>query len=179
MFILQSEQVNYCTLSHQVANKTIQMPGLEYQRKLYVKGETYDQRDRQIAIQQARQCLLDMKGQATLLIEAGDTFTLWHQDKAAKKVTTPWTVDLKQVVSAMRNVGGIQIKDRQFRLKTYQRCFVGSEATDWLVANLKIAREEAVQIGQRLIKENWVHHVLDEQAFQDEYFFYRFRWDEQ
>ncbi|MGF1523840.1 MAG: hypothetical protein ACFBSF_16100 [Leptolyngbyaceae cyanobacterium] len=179
MFILQSEHVNYCTLSHQVANKTIQMPGLEYQRQLYVKGETYGQKDRPVALQQARQKLLELKGQATLLVEAGDTITIWYQDKAAQKANALWTVDLRQLVADMRNVGGIQIKDRQFRLKTYRQCFVGGEATDWLVSHLKIAREEAVQIGQRLIKENWIHHVVDEQTFQDEYFFYRFRWDEQ
>ncbi|MEM9002060.1 MAG: mechanosensitive ion channel protein [Cyanobacteria bacterium P01_F01_bin.86] len=179
MFILQSEHVKYCTLSNQVANKTMQMPGLEYQRKLYVKGETYEQKDRHNAIQQARQKLLDLKGQATLLVEAGDTITLWHQDKVAQKVNALWTVDLKKLVADMRNVGGIQIKERLFRLKTYRQCFVGSEAVDWLVCHLEISREEAVQIGQRLIQENWIHHVLDEQTFQDEYFFYRFRWDEQ
>ena len=79
----------------------------------------------------------------------------------------------------MRNVGGIHIKDRIFRLKTYRQCFIGSEAVDWLVSYLKSSREEAVQVGQCLVSENWIHHVLDEQMFQNQYFFYRFRWDEQ
>ena len=179
MFILQPEQVNYCALNNYVAGKMIQMPGLEYQRKLYVKGETYDQKDRQTALQQARQKLLDRKGQSTLIVEAGETLSLWYQDKLAQKVNTIWTVDLEPLVAAMRNVGGIHIKDRTFRLKTYRQCFVGSEAVDWLVSYLKSSREEAVQIGQRLINEKWIHHVLDEQTFQDQYFFYRFRWDEQ
>ena len=76
MFILQSEQVDYCTLSNRIAGKTIQMPGLEYQRKLYVKGETYDKKDRKIALQQARHKLLELKGQSTLLLEAGETLSL-------------------------------------------------------------------------------------------------------
>ncbi|MEM8805250.1 MAG: mechanosensitive ion channel protein [Cyanobacteria bacterium P01_G01_bin.38] len=179
MFILKAEEVDYCTLSKQAADVTTQVPGLEYQHKLYVKGETYDPKDRQIALQQARQKLLEMKGQATLLIEEDETITLWYQDKTVQKVNLLLTVDLKQLVAAMRTVGGIQIKDRQFRLKSYHQCFVGSEAVDWLVADLDISRQAAVRIGQRLIDEGWIHHVLDQQVFQDEYFFYRFRWDEQ
>ncbi|MEO1350093.1 MAG: mechanosensitive ion channel protein [Cyanobacteria bacterium J06635_15] len=178
MFILQSEQVNYCTLNRHAADTTLQIPGLEYQHKFYVKGETYNREDRQTAIQQARQKLLDMKGQATVLVEECETITLWYHDKTVRKVNSLVALDLKQLVAAMRNVGGIQIKDRQFHLKTYRRCFVGSEAVDWLVSYLSISRKEAVQLGQRLIDENWIHHVLDDQAFQDEYFFYRFRWDE-
>ncbi|MEM9163758.1 MAG: mechanosensitive ion channel protein [Cyanobacteria bacterium P01_F01_bin.4] len=179
MFILKAEEVDYCTLSRQAADPTTQVPGLEYQHKLYVKGETYDPKDRQIALHQARQKLLDMKGQATLLIEEDETITLWYQDKRVQKVNSLLTLDLKQLVAAMRTVGGIRIKDRQFWLKTYQKCFIGNEAVDWLVADLNISRREAMQIGQRLIDEGWVHHVLDQQVFQDEYFFYRFRWDEQ
>lgn len=174
MFILQSEHVNYCLLSRQADNAAAQLPGLEYQHRLYVKGATYDQKERQLALQHARQKLLDLKGQATLLVEEEETITLWHQDKTVQKVNSLVTLDLKALVAAMRTVGGIQIKDRPFRLKTYQKCFVGSEAVDWLVAELNISRKEVVQIGQRLIDEGWIHHVLDQQVFQDEYFFYRF-----
>ncbi|MDV3350675.1 hypothetical protein QGP82_18345 [Leptothoe sp. LEGE 181152] len=178
MFILQAEQVDFCTLNSRIGNQIVQIPGLEYQRKLYIKGETYEQQDRSTAIQKARQKVLELKGQPMILVEEYDTITLWYHDKTVEKVSPLLTLDLQELVAAMRNVGGIHIKERQFHLKSYPQCFVGSEAVDWLVAHLKISRPDAVTVGQRLINENWIHHVLDEQAFQDGYFFYRFRWDE-
>ncbi|NEQ49280.1 MAG: mechanosensitive ion channel protein [Leptolyngbya sp. SIO3F4] len=179
MFILQSEQVDFCTLNSRIGEQTVQRPGIEYQRKLYTKGEIYDLQHRQAAIQKAKQKVLELKGQPMILVEDSGNITLWYHDKTAEKVSPLLTLDLEKLVAAMRNVGGIQIKERQFHLKTYHQCFVGNEAVDWLTYHLKISREDAVRIGQRLIDENWIHHVLDEQAFQDGYFFYRFRWDEQ
>lgn len=179
MFILQSEQADFCTLSSRVGNQTIQIPGLEYQRKLYIKGEIYDEQHKQTAIQKAREKVVERKGQPIILVEDSGTITLWYYDKTVKKVNPLLTIDSKSLVAAMRNVGGVQIKARQFHLKTYHQCFVGSEAVDWLVSYLSISRQDAVKIGQRLINERWIHHVLDEQAFQDGYFFYRFHWDEQ
>ena len=60
------------------------------------------------------------------------------------------------------------------KLKLYPNCFVGNEAVSWLSDRLKISREEAIEVGQRLIDENWIHHVTHEQPFQDGNFFYRF-----
>ena len=179
MFILTTEQVDFCTLSSRKGKSVVQMPGLEYQRKLYIKGESYDRQHRQTAIKNARQKVLEMKGQPMILVEDSAAITYWYYNKTVEKVSSLLTLDLSALVAAMRNVGGIQIKERQFHLKTYRQCFVGSEAVDWLVSYLKISRQDAVKVGQRLIDENWVHHVLDEQTFQDYHFFYRFRWDEQ
>ena len=179
MFILTTEQVNFCTLSSRDGKNVVQMPGLEYQRKLYIKGESYDQQHRQTAIKKARQKVLEMKGQPMILVEDATAITYWYQNKTVEKVSPLLTLDLSKLVAAMRNVGGVPIKERQFRFKTYRQCFVGSDAVDWLVSYLKISRQDAVTVGQRLIDENWIHHVLDEQTFQDCYFFYRFRWDEQ
>lgn len=179
MFILRADQVDHCVISCRMTNAKLRVPGLEYQRKLFAKGETYDQKDRQLAIDAARKALLSNKGQATLLVEEGESLTLWHHNKTAHRVNSLLTVDLKQIVSSMRNVGGVPIKKRQFRLRSYSQCFIGSEAVDWLVSYLKTSRKEAIRIGQCLVDENWIHHVLDEQPFQDTYFFYRFHWDEQ
>lgn len=179
MFIVQSDQVKYCVLSSRMTDSLQPVPGLEYQKKLYIKGTTYDQKNRDFALQEARNKLLENNGNVTLLVDAGETITLWHRDKSAYKVNSALTIDLPKLVTAMRNVGGLSIKERSFRLKSYPQCFVGREAVDWLVSHLEVSRQEAVAIGQRLVKENWIHHVVDEQSFQDDYFFYRFRWDEQ
>ncbi len=179
MFVLSAREVDFCTLTSRRGEQLVQRPGIDYQRKLYSKGKTYKLEDRQTAIQTARQKVLDLKGQSMILVEEGDTISLWYHDKTVEKVNPLLTLDLQELVAAMRNVGGIQIKARLYHLKSYRQCFVGSEAVDWLVSHLKISRQDAVIVGQRLMDENWIHHVVDEQAFQDKYFFYRFRWDEQ
>ena len=70
--------------------------------------------------------------------------------------------------------GGVQIRDRVFRLSRYRNCFVGSEAIDWLCAEMGIGRDQAVRLGQRLISHSMVKHVLDEHDFEDAYKFYHF-----
>ena len=87
-------------------------------------------------------------------------------------------IDLKELVREMRDIGGIKIKDRRYRLTVYPRCFIGSEATTWLVRRFFVAEAEAVKLGQRLIDAKLLHHVTDSHPFEDGYFFYRFYWDE-
>ena len=77
-------------------------------------------------------------------------------------------------VSMSSSNGGVQICDRVFRLSRYAECFVGSEAIDWLCAEMGIARDQALKLGQRLISHGMVKHVLDEHDFEDAYVFYRF-----
>mmetsp|Transcript_27823 Transcript_27823/g.67361 ORF Transcript_27823/g.67361 Transcript_27823/m.67361 type:complete len:1915 (+) Transcript_27823:417-6161(+) len=71
---------------------------------------------------------------------------------------------------------GIQIKDRRYRLKTYRRCFIGSEAVDFLVqASFALSRDDAVDLCQRIMQElHIIEHVTRGHTFKDEYLFYRF-----
>jgi len=72
-------------------------------------------------------------------------------------------------------VSGFEVKDRVYRLKTYKQCFVGSEAVDWMMKNLRCAsRADAVIIGRFLHSANVFRHVADEHTFEDGFFFYRF-----
>ncbi|MDX2169801.1 MAG: mechanosensitive ion channel [Deltaproteobacteria bacterium] len=83
-------------------------------------------------------------------------------------------VDLDALERRMRGPGGISVADRRHRLTTYRRCFVGSEAVDWLSLTYEIGRAEAVRLGQSLLERGVVQHVLNEQPFRDGNFFYRF-----
>jgi predicted ATPase len=73
--------------------------------------------------------------------------------------------------------GGIDVHDRTFRLKTYKKCFVASEAVSYMVQEgLANTRDEAVELGGRLEKElNLWHHVKNDHKFSDAYYFFRFR----
>lgn len=74
---------------------------------------------------------------------------------------------------------GFVVKDRRWRLKTYASCFVASEAVDWMQANLGVSREVAVDIGQRLLQRDLIHHCVSEwRVFKDETLFFRWSTDE-
>jgi EAL domain-containing protein (putative c-di-GMP-specific phosphodiesterase class I) len=69
--------------------------------------------------------------------------------------------------------GGLDIRDRMFRLRNYERCFVGREAVDWIARVQRVSRREAVRIGQRLMALGLMQHVLNEHDFSDADLFYR------
>ena len=50
---------------------------------------------------------------------------------------------------------------------------------EWLVQTQNCTRETAIQLGQSLIDQGVIHHVLDERPFEDGYVFYRFYADEE
>ncbi|NEP00158.1 MAG: mechanosensitive ion channel [Symploca sp. SIO2E9] len=87
-------------------------------------------------------------------------------------------IDLDTLIAQMRGADGVEIKERRYGLKTFHKCFVGSEAVQWFMFTQKATQIAAVQIGQLLIERGIVHHVLDEHSFKNEFLFYRFYVDE-
>ena len=86
-------------------------------------------------------------------------------------------VDSDEIARAIRE--NVEIKDRRFRMQTYEKCFVGSEACDWMVGSgLASDYEQAVLIGNMLLADGVFHHVLKEHDFKNEALFYRFAEDE-
>jgi potassium-dependent mechanosensitive channel len=83
--------------------------------------------------------------------------------------------ELAAVADRMRGAGGVDVRDRRHRLTVFARCFVGSEAVDWLVEREGLSRAEAVIVCQRLLARGVFRHVRDEHDFRDGHFFYRFR----
>ncbi|MDJ0724529.1 MAG: hypothetical protein QNJ38_05400 [Prochloraceae cyanobacterium] len=71
----------------------------------------------------------------------------------------------------------LEIKDRRWRLRIFKKCFVGQEGVNWLYKHLKVTRPEAIKVGQELLKQGHIFHVLKEHDFKDGYFFYRFSMD--
>lgn len=87
-------------------------------------------------------------------------------------------VDLAAVAVKMRGPMGVRVEDRRHLLSLYRRCFVGSEAVDWLTDHAALTRCEAVAVGQRLVDLGCIRHVLAEHGFRDGHYFFRFREDE-
>ncbi|WP_088243305.1 mechanosensitive ion channel protein [Calothrix rhizosoleniae] len=179
MFIVHSRDIEYCSVIKGKESKVIQ--GIDYQNKLFYPGEVYAQENKQIAINKGRKLFLEGKS-LCLLVESENSIRLWHHDKALKKFTNSddivSIVNLPFLVRAMRDIGGVKIMDRQYRLRKYSRCFIGKEAVSWIMDYLKVSELEALSLGQRLMNEKYIHHVTDDHDFKNEYLFYRFHWDD-
>jgi potassium-dependent mechanosensitive channel len=93
-------------------------------------------------------------------------------------VDTARALDVDTLIARMRGPGGLVIQDRRHLLSVYAKCFVGSEAVEWLMRANSVSRDEAIHLGQSLVERGVFHHVLDEHPFRDGNFFYRFYADE-
>ena len=187
MLILEEHQIEPCRVVKRQADGVQTFPGAAFQDKLFRRLKQFSNQGHEDAIQTARQHYLATQGQfLVLVVQEESAVSVWGEDKAlersgainAGKVEFVQKLNLEKLVAQMRNVGGLAIKDRRYGLKSYPRCFVGKEAVDWFRKTFELSEMEAVQLGQRLVKEKWIHHVTDEHEFESAELFYRFYWDE-
>jgi uncharacterized protein (DUF924 family) len=66
----------------------------------------------------------------------------------------------------------VNLADRKYLLKTYERCFVGKDAVD-LVVSHKISRKDATKKLDEVLGAGLIYHVTREHRFEDAKFFYR------
>lgn len=92
-------------------------------------------------------------------------------------VSTPAleAIALDELARQMWSPGGPTVATRTYHGKSYDDCFVGAEAVDWIARRYALSREEALELGQKLINLGLVHHVVDEHPFRDGHYFFRFR----
>jgi Domain found in Dishevelled, Egl-10, and Pleckstrin (DEP) len=182
--LLKSQDVSYCQLVRQFGNTSEIVSGVNYQGNLFVRGNSYPQHQRQIAITEMRRSYLDPEPVvACLLVEDGDIVTIWYEDRYITKIVeNPDEIvkyyNLAQLVEAMRSPQGVKIENRSqsFRLP-YLRCFIGREGVDWISDRLTLDRGRAVTLGQRLINDNWLRNLSSQQPFEDGELFYQFCMD--
>ncbi len=94
---------------------------------------------------------------------------------AGAPATAPALIDAQaqQIWQRMRMPGGLDVRSRMHGLRSYADCFVGTEAVDWLVRNQRLDRQQAVRLGQRLVAQGLMAHVVNEHDFKDQALFYR------
>ncbi|KAL1204723.1 hypothetical protein V5N11_017336 [Cardamine amara subsp. amara] len=68
----------------------------------------------------------------------------------------------------------LPIKDRLMKMKIVKNCFAGGEMVEILTDHLDCGRMKAVEIGKRLAKKHFIHHVFGENEFEDGNHYYRF-----
>lgn len=146
-------------------------------------------------------------GSAALPRRTSVLFEKRRATRAAHSLTltaggTKVTVDVERLVADMAHpAAGVPVRDRKWRLRTYRKCFVGSEAVDWLMNKLKLDgtpprlssahahvrvispvaspiiadRADAVSVGQEIMRLQYFRHVVDDaRTFEDSYLFYAF-----
>ncbi|ETO10409.1 hypothetical protein RFI_26966 [Reticulomyxa filosa] len=69
----------------------------------------------------------------------------------------------------------VEIKDRTYHFKTYKQCFLGTDVVRFFVSSGLVKNaKEAVDLGNMLVKEKYIKHVVDEHDFKNEKLFYEY-----
>ncbi|KAL0296514.1 UNVERIFIED_CONTAM: hypothetical protein Sradi_6703500 [Sesamum radiatum] len=68
----------------------------------------------------------------------------------------------------------VPIQDRIMKMKFVKNCFSGGELVEALIHHLDCGRRKAVEIGKKLARKHFIHHVFGENEFEDGNHFYRF-----
>lgn len=100
-----------------------------------------------------------------VMLNAGEDKT---SETLIRRLTSGSAQDLAAALLASGNIG-----DRRYHLKKFPECLVGREAVGWLSTRYDVSRADAVLLGSALEQSGYLHHVVKEQAFADEDFFYR------
>jgi len=114
---------------------------------------------------------------------AGEPADTDNADQGKPQMPQRISPALQRFVAEMRNpADGILLKDRRYYVSEtqfiiFKKCFVASEAVDWLMNKRGIQeREHAVKILQKLMAAGVIQHVQDKPVFQDDpNFFLRFK----
>jgi hypothetical protein len=84
-------------------------------------------------------------------------------------------LDIKDLANTIQSERGIRMMDRRWHWRLHYNCFTGMELTTWLLNNFRDVdtREEAVELGNELMKEGLFVHVEKRHNFRDGNFFYQ------
>lgn len=201
MLFLDHTQVKYCKI--QSGDQVL--PGLIYNNNLFIREKSFPKEEIEIAIKECREEYLDHVERSqipTLLVKSQNSVGIWMQNNKYKTniVDSPGDsagqdnsqiltsnsepksnsqrISVRQLATEMHSEKGVEIKTRRYKLMLFQRCFLGTEAVDWIVNQVKISREDAIALGQKMLDKGIFQHVTNEHQFKDEPLFYRFNEDE-
>lgn len=85
------------------------------------------------------------------------------------------SIDIKKLAEDLQGEKGIPMLDRRWHWRLHYNCFLGFDLTSWLLSNFKDieTRDEAVDLGNRLMEKGLFIHVQKRHAFRDGNFFYQ------
>ncbi|KAI4123374.1 MAG: hypothetical protein LQ338_005290 [Usnochroma carphineum] len=84
-------------------------------------------------------------------------------------------LNLQTLAQTIQGERGVRMVDRRWHWRLHYSCFIGFELTSWLLQNFRDVdtREEAVELGNDLMKEGLFQHVEQRHNFRDGNYFYQ------
>ena len=84
-------------------------------------------------------------------------------------------VDLQKLAKDIQGEHGIRVMDRRWHLRLYSNCFVGVDLVSWLLKYFKDVqtRDEAVELGNNIMRRGLFEHVQHKHDFRDGNFFFQ------
>ena len=84
-------------------------------------------------------------------------------------------LNLASLAQTIQGDKGVRLMDRRWHWRLHYNCFIGSDLTTWLLMNFKDVdtREEAIDLGNELMKGGLFQHVEKRHNFRDGNFFYQ------
>ncbi len=80
-----------------------------------------------------------------------------------------------ELYEALRNpTTGLSIANRRHRLKTYNNCFIASDAITWLTQYYQCSRPIAIRVATYIQRRGLIDHVLNQYIIRDGYLFFKF-----
>mmetsp|Transcript_22182 Transcript_22182/g.48694 ORF Transcript_22182/g.48694 Transcript_22182/m.48694 type:complete len:130 (+) Transcript_22182:107-496(+) len=75
---------------------------------------------------------------------------------------------------AKRMEQGVEVADRKYLFNTYEQCFVGSEAVEWLAqSGAADTPKIALALGNQMLRAGLFQHVTNEHLLENANVFYR------
>ncbi|KAL8951907.1 MAG: hypothetical protein Q9222_002152 [Ikaeria aurantiellina] len=83
--------------------------------------------------------------------------------------------NLQALAQTIQGEKGVRMMDRRWHWRLHYNCFIGNEFTSWLLQNFRDVdtREEAVELGNDLMKDGLFQHVEQRHNFRDGNYFYQ------
>lgn len=84
-------------------------------------------------------------------------------------------LNLQSLAQTIQGEKGVRMMDRRWHWRLHYNCFIGFELTSWLLQNFRDVdtREEAVELGNDLMREGLFQHVEQRHNFRDGNYFYQ------
>jgi len=106
--------------------------------------------------------------------EDGSLFYSFSEDQASEKQSPISSAAANDIAQEMRHTDGVNVGTRRRWLINYPDCFHGKEVVDWICETTGVSRTAALQVGEAMLANNRIRHVLDVQPFRDDGHLFRF-----
>lgn len=84
-------------------------------------------------------------------------------------------LNISSLAETIQSEKGVRMLDRRWHLRLHYNCFIGFELTTWLLQNFRDVdtRDEAIELGNELMKSGMFQHVEQRHNFRDGNYFYQ------